>query len=115
MKGFIEKIKGKPYITEGTAFGILFAMGFCHLLNDMVQSVVPALYPLLKDNFGFTFAQIGIITLVYQLTSSIFQPFVGLYADTHPKPYSLAAGMCFTLAGLLTLAYASGFLTILAA
>lgn len=115
MKGFIEKIKGKPYITEGTSFGILFAMGFCHLLNDMVQSVVPALYPLLKDNFGFTFAQIGIITLVYQLTSSIFQPFVGLYADTHPKPYSLAAGMCFTLAGLLTLAYASGFLTILAA
>ena len=78
-------IKGHPQISEGTAYTILFTMGTCHLLNDMIQSVIPALYPLLKDSFGFTFAQIGIITLVFQLTSSIFQPFVGLYADRHPQ------------------------------
>ena len=100
---------------EGTAYAVLFAMGFCHLLNDMIQSVIPAMYPLLKDSFGFTFAQIGIITLVFQLTSSIFQPFVGQYADRHPQPYSLAAGMCFTLLGLLGLAFAPSFLVILLA
>ena len=100
---------------EGTAYAVLFAMGFCHLLNDMIQSVIPAMYPLLKDSFGFTFAQIGIITLVFQLTSSIFQPFVGQYADRHPQPYSLAAGMCFTLLGLLALAFAPSFVVILLA
>ena len=90
-------------------------MGFCHLLNDMIQSVIPAMYPVLKDNFGFTFAQIGIITLVFQLTSSVFQPFVGQYADRRPQPYSLSAGMCFTLTGLLLLAFASNFFLILLA
>ena len=100
-------------MTEGTAYAILFTMGTCHLLNDMIQSVIPALYPLLKDKFGFTFAQIGIITLVFQMTSSVFQPFVGNYADRHPQPYSLALGMCFTLAGLLALAFAPGFIAIL--
>ena len=99
----IDKIKGHPRVDNGTAFAVLFTMGFCHMLNDMIQSVVPAMYPLMKENFGFTFVQIGIITLVYQMVSSVFQPFVGLYADKHPKPYSLAAGMCFTLAGLLIL------------
>ena len=108
-------IKGHPQISEGTAYTILFTMGTCHLLNDMIQSVIPALYPLLKDSFGFTFAQIGIITLVFQLTSSIFQPFVGLYADRHPQPYSLSLGMCFTLIGLLSLAFAFNFLLILLA
>lgn len=108
-------IKGHPQISEGTAYTILFTMGTCHLLNDMIQSVIPALYPLLKDSFGFTFAQIGIITLVFQLTSSIFQPFVGLYADRHPQPYSLSLGMCFTLVGLLSLAFAFNFLLILLA
>ena len=100
-------------MTEGTAYAILFTMGTCHLLNDMIQSVIPALYPLLKDKFGFNFAQIGIITLVFQMTSSVFQPFVGNYADRHPQPYSLALGMCFTLAGLLALAFAPGFIAIL--
>ena len=114
MKGNVfDKIKGHPRVAEGTAFTILFTMGTCHLLNDMIQSVIPALYPLLKDNFGFTFAQIGVITLVFQLTSSIFQPFIGLYADRHPRPYSLSLGMCFTLVGLLALAFAGDFLLIL--
>ena len=109
----VNKLKGHPQVGEGTAYAILFAIATCHLLNDMIQSVIPAMYPLLKDNFGFTFAQIGVITLVFQLTSSVFQPFVGQYADRHPQPYSLAAGMCFTLAGLLALAFASHFLLIL--
>ena len=109
----LDKLKGHPHMTEGTAYAILFTMGTCHLLNDMIQSVIPALYPLLKDKFGFTFAQIGIITLVFQMTSSVFQPFVGNYADRHPQPYSLALGMCFTLAGLLALAFAPGFIAIL--
>ena len=109
----LNKIKGNPHVSEGTAYAILFTIGTCHLLNDMIQSVIPALYPLLKDKFGFTFAQIGIITLVFQLTSSVFQPFVGNYADRHPQPYSLALGMCFTLVGLLSLAFAPGFVTIL--
>ena len=88
MKQFLDKVKGHPDIKEGTAYMILFSIGFCHLLNDMIQSVIPAMYPLLKDNFGFTFAQIGIITLVFQLTSSVLQPFVGRYADSHPQPTS---------------------------
>lgn len=109
----INKIKGHPRISEGTTYAILFIMGTCHLLNDMIQSVIPAMYPLLKDKFGFTFAQIGAITFVFQITSSVFQPFIGNYADRHPQPYSLALGMCFTLVGLLALAFAPGFVTLL--
>ena len=111
----LNRIKGHPQVKEGTAYAVLFAMGFCHLLNDMIQSVIPAMYPLLKDSFGFTFAQIGLITLVFQLTSSIFQRVVGQYADRHPQPYSLAAGLCFTLLGLLALAFAPSFVVILLA
>ena len=109
----LNRIKGHPQVKEGTAYAVLFAMGFCHLLNDMIQSVIPAMYPLLKDSFGFTFAQIGIITLIFQLTSSVFQPFVGQYADRHPQPYSLAMGMGFTLCGLLMLAFAPNYWIIL--
>lgn len=96
-----------------TAYSVLFTMGFCHFLNDMIQSVIPAMYPLLKDKYDFSFAEIGIITLVFQFASSIFQPFVGLYADRHPQPYSLSVGMCFTLSGLIALAFAPDFMLIL--
>ena len=113
IDNILNKIKGHPHLAERTAYSILFTIGACHLLNDMIQSVIPALYPLLKDKFGFTFAQIGVITLVFQLTSSVFQPFIGNYADRHPQPYSLALGMCFTLVGLLSLAFAPGFLPLL--
>ncbi len=99
----------------GMVYPILLLVSVTHLLNDMMQSVIPALYPLLKEKFGFTFAQIGLITLVFQLASSILQPLVGRYADRHPQPYSLTAGMCFTLLGLLALAFASGFVPLLAA
>ena len=96
-----------------TVYPILLMVCATHLLNDMMQSVIPAVYPLLKEKFGFTFAQIGLITLVFQLTSSLLQPVVGRLADLHPRPYSLAAGMCFTLCGLLALAAAPGFALIL--
>ena len=109
MHRIVSKLKGHPHVVKGTAYTILVTMGVCHLLNDMIQSVIPALYPLLKEKFSFTFAQIGIITLVFQLTSSIFQPFIGLYADKHPQPYSLSVGMCFTLTGLVSLAFAPNF------
>lgn len=109
----VKTMNGRQRSAEGTAYAILFTIGTCHLLNDMIQSVIPALYPLLKDKYGFTFAQIGIITLVFQTTSSVLQPFVGQYADRHPQPYSLAAGMCFTLLGLVALAFAPGLAPIL--
>jgi len=96
-----------------TVYPILRMVCATHLLNDMMQSVIPAVYPLLKEKFGFTFAQIGLITLVFQLTSSLLQPVAGRLADLHPRPYSLAAGMCFTLCGLLALAAAPGFALIL--
>ncbi len=102
-------------IGHRTVYPVLFAIGFAHLLNDMMQSVIPAVYPLLKEKFDFSFAQIGLITLVFQLTSSLLQPVAGRLADLHPRPYSLAGGMCFTLVGLLALAAAPAFGSILAA
>ncbi len=96
-------------------FSILVICGISHFLNDMIQSIIPSIYPILKEKFQFSFAQIGLITLVFQMTSSILQPFTGLYADKHPRPYALSVGMCFTLLGLLVLAFANHFLLILLA
>jgi len=101
--------------TQGTAFRILAAISVCHLLNDMMQSVVPAVYPILKTSYHLDFSQIGMITASLQITASLLQPVVGMYTDKHPKPYSLAIGMGFTLTGLLLLASAPSFLAILAA
>ena len=98
---------------QQTVYPILFAISFSHLLNDLIQSVIPAVYPLLKDNYALTFTQVGIITLVFQLTASILQPFVGMYTDKKPTPMSLATGMLFSLAGLLSVAFASSFIHIL--
>lgn len=98
---------------QQTVYNILFTISFAHLLNDLLQSVVPAVYPVIKDKFNLTFAQIGLITLTNQLVASILQPFVGLYTDKHPRPYSLAVGMGFTLLGLLSLSFASSFIWIL--
>ena len=102
-------------MTKGTVYSILVICGISHFLNDMIQSIIPSIYPILKANFDFSFAQIGIITLVFQMTSSILQPFTGLYADRHPRPYALSVGMCFTLTGLLLLAFANNYLAILIA
>lgn len=106
-------IKGNHTMIEGTMYSMLIICGISHFLNDMIQSIIPSIYPILKDKFGFSFAQIGIITLIFQMTSSILQPFTGLYADKHPRPYALSIGMCFTLVGLLVLAFAENYLLIL--
>ena len=98
---------------EGTVYSILIICGISHFLNDMIQSIIPSIYPIIKDKFDFSFAQIGIITLMFQMASSILQPFTGLYADKHPHPYALSVGMCFTLIGLLMLAFSENYLLIL--
>jgi MFS transporter, FSR family, fosmidomycin resistance protein len=98
-----------------TAIGILTTLSFCHLLNDMMQSVLPAIYPLLKDAFKLTFAQVGMITFVLQLTGAMLQPVVGHVADRRPAPYALAIGMGFTLVGMLLLARAGHFYVVLLA
>ena len=115
LKSISNKIKGNPTMTEGTVYSILVICGISHFLNDMIQSIIPSIYPILKDKFDFSFAQIGLITLVFQMTSSILQPFTGLYADKHPRPYALSIGMCFTLTGLLVLAFAEYYWAILIA
>ena len=99
----------------GTSFAVLLSLSFCHLLNDMIQSLVPALYPILKANYGLDFGQIGLITLAFQCTASLLQPLVGAYTDRHPLPYSLPAGMASTLAGLLLLSQATSYPVILGA
>lgn len=102
-------------IYQKTIYTILFTISFAHLLNDMMQSVIPAVYPIIKEKFNFSFTQIGIITLTYQFASSVLQPFIGFYTDKHPKPFSLSIGMSFTLVGLIVLSMASGFHTFLLA
>ena len=95
-----------PNNADTTAFGVILAISFCHLLNDMMQSLLPAIYPNLKTGLGLSFAQIGLITLAYQITASILQPLVGLYADRRPTPLALPLGTLFTLAGLAVLSVA---------
>src|SRR5258707_12410451 len=89
---------------EGAVFSIILALSFSHFLNDMMQSLVPAIYPMLKGSYGLSFAQIGLITLTMQAVSSLLQPAIGLFADHRPQPYSLAVGMGGTLIGLVLLA-----------
>lgn len=102
-------------VVNTTVFPILFTISFAHLLNDMLQSVIPSIYPLIKSNLHLTFSQVGLITFTFQITASLLQPFVGQYTDKYPRPYSLAVGMGFTLAGLVTLSLATSFIAILAA
>ena len=99
----------------GTTFAVLLSLSFCHFLNDMIQSLVPALYPILKANYALDFGQIGLITLAFQCTASLLQPLVGVYTDRHPLPRSLPAGMASTLVGLLVLSQASSYPVILLA
>src|SRR6516162_10173635 len=107
------ELAGERHSEANTVFAVLIAISFSHLLNDAIQSVIPAIYPILKASFHLNFTQIGLITLTFQLTASLLQPFVGFYTDHRPKPYSLAIGMAFTLAGLLFLSSASNFPMIL--
>lgn len=96
-------------------FNILAAVSVCHFLNDMVQSLLPSIYPILKVSFHLNFSQIGMITLTYQVVASLLQPFIGLYTDRRPMPYALAVGMCFTLTGIVMIAFASSFSLLLIA
>ena len=98
-----------------THFNVLGAISFSHFLNDMMQSLIVAIYPLLKGEFHLSFVQIGVITLTYQICASVLQPVIGVYTDKHPKPYSLSVGMGFTLIGMVTLAFAPDYVSVLAA
>jgi FSR family fosmidomycin resistance protein-like MFS transporter len=102
-------------VGQKTVFSILAAIAGCHLLNDLLSSLLPAIYPMLKSSFQLSFAQVGLITLTYQLTASLLQPLIGHYTDLRPKPYSLPVGLGITLMGLLLLASAQSFPMILAA
>lgn len=100
---------------QKTVFTVLFTISFSHLLNDMMQSVIPSIYPIVKDTYKFSFTQIGFITLAFQLTASILQPFVGAYTDKKSKPFSLTLAMVFSLAGIVALSLASSFFSFLIA
>jgi MFS transporter, FSR family, fosmidomycin resistance protein len=102
-------VEAPKHTGEKLVLSILLSAAFCHFLNDMVQSLIPAIYPILKANFHLDFGQIGLITLTYQITASLLQPLVGYYNDRHPQPYSLAIGMGFTLVGLLSLSRATTY------
>jgi len=98
-----------------SAMAVLFALSFSHLLNDAIQALIPAIYPVLKTAYGLTFTQIGLITLTFQMVGSIFQPVVGFYTDKHPKPYSLVVGMGITLVGLVVLAFSPSYHAVIVA
>jgi FSR family fosmidomycin resistance protein-like MFS transporter len=107
--------KGGGVTVSKTVFPVLFTISFTHFLNDMMQSVIPAVYPLVKDQFSLSFTQIGLITLTFQLTASLLQPFVGVYTDKKPLPMSLTVGMGFTFTGLLLFSVADNFALLLVA
>jgi FSR family fosmidomycin resistance protein-like MFS transporter len=96
-------------VAEKTTFSIIVAVAFCHFLNDVMQSLLTAIYPILKENYGLDFVQIGLLTLTFQCTASLLQPAIGMYADKRPLPYSLAAGMGSTLVGLIVLGFAQSY------
>ena len=98
---------------KNATFSILLMVSLGHLLNDMFQSVIPSIYPMIKESLGLSFVQVGAITLTNQITSSLLQPLVGYYSDKHPRPYGLVVGMCFTLTGLLLLSVANSFPAVL--
>ncbi len=101
------------HVAKATVFPILLSISFSHLLNDSIQSLIPSIYPLVKKSFNLNFAQVGLITLTFQLAASLLQPFVGFYTDRNPKPFSLAIGMSFTLIGLIFLSFSKSFATTL--
>jgi MFS transporter, FSR family, fosmidomycin resistance protein len=105
----MTSIAAAPSAPTRAAMPVLLALSFTHFLNDMIQSLIPAIYPVIKQAYALDFGQIGMITLVFQGTASLFQPLIGAYTDKRPMPYSMVAGMGSTLAGLVVLAYASGY------
>jgi len=104
-----KTVQTAPIAQTTTVFGVIVAISFCHLLNDMMQSLLPAIYPNLKAQFGLSFGQVGLVTLAYQITASLLQPLVGLYADRRPTPLALPGGTLFSLAGLAVLSVAHSY------
>ncbi|AXY57458.1 MFS transporter [Acinetobacter chinensis] len=100
---------------QGMIIKVVGAVAVAHLLNDLIQAVLPAIYPMLKTNFSLSFVQVGLISLVYQITASLLQPWIGLYTDKHPKPYLLPLGMVVTFSGILLLAFSPNFIVLLMA
>ena len=100
-------VQPKAYIA------VLLVLGSTHLLNDLLQALIPAIYPIIKDKYALDFVQIGLITLTFQIAGSLLQPLVGHYTDQHPMPYSTAIGMIFTLVGVISLAFATSYIMIL--
>src|SRR5690348_12487430 len=96
-------------------FRVLVAVSFCHLLNDLVQSLLPSIYPILKSSFHLDFSHLGYLTLTYQIVASLLQPIIGRFTDGRPVPYALSIGMTFTLVGLILLAFAPTFLWLMIA
>jgi MFS transporter, FSR family, fosmidomycin resistance protein len=113
QKSALPETPGRLGAAPEATFSIVLALSFAHLLNDLMQSLLPAIYPLIKDAYGLDFGQIGLITLAFQLTASLLQPVVGAYTDRHPQPFSLVAGMACTFIGLIVLAYAGSYLMLL--
>jgi MFS transporter, FSR family, fosmidomycin resistance protein len=110
-----SELRNPNPVQDKTIYRVLIAVSFCHLLNDTMQSLIPSIYPILKSSFHLNFGQIGLLTLTFQMTASILQPFIGHFTDRKPLPYSLPMGMVFTLAGLLLLAVAPSFSLLLLA
>ncbi len=110
-----ESAAGRRRAAETTSVGVILALSASHMLNDVMQSLAPALYPVFRAELGLSFFQVGIITFVFQLTASLLQPLIGLAADRRPMNWILPVGMAFTLVGLFLLAFAKTYLLILAA
>lgn len=115
MRSGAVHVAGERHTREGTAFAVLASISVAHLVNDTIQSIFPAIYPMLKSAFALSFAQVGVMTLAQQATASLLQPVIGLYTDRRPMPYSLVGGMTFSMIGLLLLSRAPTFVTVIGA
>jgi len=115
MEPVPQSLSPAEFDATKTILPVVGAVSFVHLINDLIQSVLPSIYPMLKTDYALSFTQVGMITLAFQLTASLLQPAIGLYTDKHPKPYLLPSGMLFTLAGLVMLVFANNFAWLLLA
>lgn len=113
MKTALKTATESKDLLEKTMYSILFSISFAHLLNDLIQAIIPSIYPILKENYQLSFSQIGLITFAFQLSASLLQPFVGYYTDKYPQPFSQIYGMLFSLAGIVSLSFANNFYWIL--
>src|SRR5262249_2574637 len=109
QKSALPEVKSRLNAVPEATVSIVLTLSLAHLLNDMMQSLLPAIYPIIKHAYGLDFGQIGLITLAFQLTASLLQPVVGMFTDRRPQPFSLLAGMACTFVGLIVLAHAGNY------